>query len=79
MPSEKLFLTITNKEAALWQKLLVKSEDPEGFVEDIILIDQALTLQKNRALLTKKRGLKKDLENLIAKSCGETSLNLSPC
>ena len=73
----KLFLTITNKEAAVWQKLLIKSEDPEEYIEDLILIDQALTLQKKRALLIKKRGLKKDLQNLIAKSCGETNLNLS--
>lgn len=65
-----LFHTITDREAIVWSKMLQNSEDPEQFLEDVQFIDQALTLCKNKALLNKKRGLKKDLHLLIAKACG---------
>lgn len=74
---KKLFNTITNREAVIWGRILKESEDPEETLDNIITIDQMLTLQKNKALLNKKRGLTKDLKNLIAKKCGAETINLS--
>ena len=43
-------------------------DDPEDFEDnpkDFELIQELLTLQKNKSLLNKKRGLKEDIENRI--------------
>ena len=63
------FNTITDKEATTWLKVIAKSDDMEETASIVHLIDDCLTLQKGKSLLTRKKGLTTLLKNRIADEC----------
>lgn len=71
------FNTITDKEAATWLKVIAKSDDMEETASIVHLIDDCLTLQKGKSLLTRKKGLTTLLKNRITVECGSKPKNMN--
>lgn len=74
------FVQISIRELPTWIKVLKKDPNmktAEDMLKELTLIDDLLVLQKSKSLLTRKRGLKDQLEARIAKELGFTTPNLS--
>lgn len=74
------FIQISIRELPTWIKVLKKDPNmktAEDILKELTLIDDLLVLQKSKSLLTRKRGLKDQLEARIAKELGFTTPNLS--
>jgi hypothetical protein len=74
------FIQISIRELPTWIKVLKKDPNmktAEDMLKELTLIDDLLVLQKSKSLLTRKRGLKDQLEARIAKELGFTTPNLS--
>jgi len=74
------FIQISIRELPTWIKVLKKDPNmktAEDILKELTLIDDLLVLQKSQSLLTRKRGLKDQLEARIAKELGFTTPNLS--
>lgn len=75
-----VFIQISIRELPTWIKVLKKDPNmktAEDMLKELTLIDDLLVLQKSKSLLTRKRGLKDQLEARIAKELGFTTPNLS--
>jgi hypothetical protein len=67
------FSMITNDELACWVEVFAEENPevtPEEIMSELTLINRLLVMQKNFVLLTRKRGLKTELDQIIGHHLG---------